>query len=50
MEAKKAAKAAAETTEGNKATPVVRKAKPKKEAGLDDLLSAGLAGGKKKGK
>ena len=43
-----AAAAAAAAEEGK--TQVVRKAKPKKDAGLDDLLNAGLSATKKKGK
>ena len=45
--AKQAAKVSAADAEANKATPVQRKVKPKKDAGLDDLLNAGLAAGKK---
>lgn len=52
LQAKVAAKKAAkEAEEAAGPAQVVKKPKAKKEAaGLDDLLSAGLAGGKKKGK
>lgn len=43
-----AAAAAAAADEGK--VKVVRKVKPKKDAGLDDLLNAGLGAAKKKGK
>lgn len=54
LAAKRAAKAAAKAAEeaAGPAPVVVKPKKKKKEAaaGLDDLLSAGLAGNKKKGK
>mmetsp|Transcript_16658 Transcript_16658/g.23472 ORF Transcript_16658/g.23472 Transcript_16658/m.23472 type:complete len:98 (-) Transcript_16658:409-702(-) len=50
--AKKKAMQEAAEKEAENATkgPVPRKKKPTKDAGLDDLLSAGLSGNKKKGK